>query len=75
MRYRAICKLCASYLVMSFPPPASRQGASCTLDELTASAFLTVELDRSLGGNAVQVGRGADWSPTGNANEMPGELD
>uniref|UniRef100_A0A8C4Z003 Scinderin n=1 Tax=Gadus morhua TaxID=8049 RepID=A0A8C4Z003_GADMO len=31
------------------------QGASCTLDELTASAFLTVELDRSLGGNAVQV--------------------
>lgn len=33
-----------------------RQGASSTLDELTASAFLTVELDRSLGGNAVQVG-------------------
>ncbi|XP_060948749.1 adseverin [Limanda limanda] len=31
------------------------QGASCTLDELTASAFLTVELDRSLGGSAVQV--------------------
>ncbi|KAM3858213.1 scinderin [Diretmus argenteus] len=31
------------------------QGASCTKDELTASAFLTVELDRSLGGNAVQV--------------------
>ncbi|XP_062266337.1 adseverin [Platichthys flesus] len=31
------------------------QGASCTLDELTASAFLTVELDRSLGGTAVQV--------------------
>ncbi|KAM6958713.1 scinderin [Aplochiton taeniatus] len=31
------------------------QGASSTLDELTASAFLTVELDRSLGGNAVQV--------------------
>uniref|UniRef100_A0A8P4G2U8 Scinderin n=1 Tax=Dicentrarchus labrax TaxID=13489 RepID=A0A8P4G2U8_DICLA len=31
------------------------QGASCSLDELTASAFLTVELDRSLGGNAVQV--------------------
>nr|XP_019946519.1 PREDICTED: adseverin [Paralichthys olivaceus] len=31
------------------------QGASCTLDELTASAFLTVELDRSLGGFAVQV--------------------
>uniref|UniRef100_A0A8C7FXK1 Scinderin n=1 Tax=Oncorhynchus kisutch TaxID=8019 RepID=A0A8C7FXK1_ONCKI len=30
-------------------------GASSTLDELTASAFLTVELDRSLGGNAVQV--------------------
>uniref|UniRef100_A0A8C7FY47 Macrophage-capping protein n=1 Tax=Oncorhynchus kisutch TaxID=8019 RepID=A0A8C7FY47_ONCKI len=29
-------------------------GASSTLDELTASAFLTVELDRSLGGNAVQ---------------------
>uniref|UniRef100_UPI003AB00659 scinderin isoform X3 n=1 Tax=Centroberyx gerrardi TaxID=166262 RepID=UPI003AB00659 len=31
------------------------QGASSTLDELTASAFLTVELDRSVGGNAVQV--------------------
>uniref|UniRef100_A0A669BVG9 Scinderin n=1 Tax=Oreochromis niloticus TaxID=8128 RepID=A0A669BVG9_ORENI len=31
------------------------QGASCSVDELTASAFLTVELDRSLGGNAVQV--------------------
>ncbi|XP_034561504.1 adseverin [Notolabrus celidotus] len=31
------------------------QGSSCTLDELTASAFLTVQLDRSLGGNAVQV--------------------
>uniref|UniRef100_A0A8C6UW07 Scinderin n=1 Tax=Neogobius melanostomus TaxID=47308 RepID=A0A8C6UW07_9GOBI len=31
------------------------QGASSSLDELTASAFLTVELDRSLGGNAVQV--------------------
>lgn len=32
-----------------------RQGSSCTVEELTASAFLTVELDRSLGGNAVQV--------------------
>jgi len=32
-----------------------RQGSSSTIDELTASAFLTVELDRSLGGNAVQV--------------------
>ncbi|XP_047460468.1 adseverin [Mugil cephalus] len=31
------------------------QGASCSLDELTASAFLTVELDRSLGGKAVQI--------------------
>ncbi|XP_071396407.1 scinderin isoform X2 [Centroberyx affinis] len=31
------------------------QGASSTLDELTASAFLTVDLDRSVGGNAVQV--------------------
>uniref|UniRef100_A0A673KE54 Macrophage-capping protein n=1 Tax=Sinocyclocheilus rhinocerous TaxID=307959 RepID=A0A673KE54_9TELE len=31
------------------------QGSSSTLDELTASAFLTVELDRSLGGHAVQV--------------------
>uniref|UniRef100_A0A667ZU83 Scinderin n=1 Tax=Myripristis murdjan TaxID=586833 RepID=A0A667ZU83_9TELE len=31
------------------------QGASSTMDEITASAFLTVELDRSLGGNAVQV--------------------
>ncbi|XP_076864772.1 scinderin [Brachyhypopomus gauderio] len=31
------------------------QGSSSTIDELTASAFLTVELDRSLGGNAVQV--------------------
>ncbi|GLD63273.1 adseverin [Lates japonicus] len=31
------------------------QGASCSVDDLTASAFLTVEVDRSLGGNAVQV--------------------
>lgn len=31
------------------------QGASSSVDDLTASAFLTVELDRSLGGNAVQV--------------------
>ncbi|KAL2080518.1 hypothetical protein ACEWY4_024311 [Coilia grayii] len=31
------------------------QGSSSTRDELTASAFLTVQLDRSLGGNAVQV--------------------
>ncbi|XP_056335721.1 adseverin [Danio aesculapii] len=31
------------------------QGSRSTIDELTASAFLTVELDRSLGGNAVQV--------------------
>ncbi|KAK3511901.1 hypothetical protein QTP70_027677, partial [Hemibagrus guttatus] len=31
------------------------QGSSSTIDELTASAFLTVELDKSLGGNAVQV--------------------
>ncbi|XP_051948893.1 adseverin [Xyrauchen texanus] len=31
------------------------QGSSSTIDELTASAFLTVELDRSLGGHAVQV--------------------
>uniref|UniRef100_A0A8C1ETY9 Scinderin n=1 Tax=Cyprinus carpio carpio TaxID=630221 RepID=A0A8C1ETY9_CYPCA len=31
------------------------QGSSSTIDELTASAFLTVELDRSLGGRAVQV--------------------
>uniref|UniRef100_A0A8C1K3L4 Scinderin n=1 Tax=Cyprinus carpio TaxID=7962 RepID=A0A8C1K3L4_CYPCA len=31
------------------------QGSSSTIDELTASAFLTVELDRSLGGSAVQV--------------------
>ncbi|XP_062386192.1 LOW QUALITY PROTEIN: adseverin [Sardina pilchardus] len=31
------------------------QGSSSTRDELTASAFLTVELDRSLGDNAVQV--------------------
>ncbi|XP_065147048.1 scinderin [Paramisgurnus dabryanus] len=31
------------------------QGSSSTIDELAASAFLTVELDRSLGGNAVQV--------------------
>ncbi|KAJ0055406.1 hypothetical protein NL108_017241 [Boleophthalmus pectinirostris] len=31
------------------------QGSSSSLDDLTASAFLTVELDRSLGGNAVQV--------------------
>ncbi|KAM3595838.1 uncharacterized protein V6R79_003663 [Siganus canaliculatus] len=31
------------------------QGASSSLEKLTASAYLTVELDRSLGGNAVQV--------------------
>ncbi|XP_030644281.1 adseverin-like [Chanos chanos] len=31
------------------------QGSSSTLDEVTASAFLTVELDRSLNGKAVQV--------------------
>ncbi|MBN3314922.1 ADSV protein, partial [Atractosteus spatula] len=31
------------------------QGSSATRDELTASAFLTVQLDRSLGGQAVQV--------------------
>ncbi|XP_059828605.1 adseverin [Hypanus sabinus] len=31
------------------------QGSSATLDELTMSAFLTVKLDRSLGGRAVQV--------------------
>ncbi|KAK0133564.1 Adseverin [Merluccius polli] len=38
------------------------QGASSTLDELTTSAFLTVELDRTLGGSAVQVGLLAYWS-------------
>ncbi|XP_075070146.1 scinderin-like [Mixophyes fleayi] len=31
------------------------QGARATRDELTTSAFLTVQLDRSLGGQAVQV--------------------
>ncbi|XP_072010482.1 scinderin [Engystomops pustulosus] len=31
------------------------QGAKATRDELTTSAFLTVQLDRSLGGQAVQV--------------------
>ncbi|NP_033158.2 scinderin isoform 2 [Mus musculus] len=31
------------------------QGANATRDELTMSAFLTVQLDRSLGGQAVQV--------------------
>nr|XP_002713820.1 scinderin isoform X1 [Oryctolagus cuniculus] len=31
------------------------QGANATRDELTTSAFLTVQLDRSLGGQAVQV--------------------
>nr|XP_056712977.1 scinderin isoform X2 [Euleptes europaea] len=31
------------------------QGASATKDELTASAFLTVQLDRSLMGRAVQI--------------------
>lgn len=36
---------------------SSRQGATATRDELTMSAFLTVQLDRSLGGQAVQVGR------------------
>lgn len=35
---------------------SSRQGAKATRDELTMSAFLTVQLDRSLGGQAVQVG-------------------
>lgn len=35
---------------------SSRQGANATRDELTTSAFLTVQLDRSLGGQAVQVG-------------------
>lgn len=32
-----------------------RQGAHATKDELTASAFLTVQLDRSLNDQAVQV--------------------
>lgn len=32
-----------------------RQGLKCTLDELTASAFLTVKLDDSMGGAPVQV--------------------
>lgn len=31
------------------------QGSSSSVDDLTASAFLTVDLDRSLGGSAVQV--------------------
>ncbi|CAI5788645.1 adseverin isoform X1 [Podarcis lilfordi] len=31
------------------------QGAHATLDELTTSAFLTVQLDRSLDGHAVQI--------------------
>ncbi|XP_076978784.1 scinderin isoform X1 [Tamandua tetradactyla] len=31
------------------------QGANATRDELTISAFLTVQMDRSLGGQAVQV--------------------
>uniref|UniRef100_A0A452V9P8 Scinderin n=1 Tax=Ursus maritimus TaxID=29073 RepID=A0A452V9P8_URSMA len=31
------------------------QGANATRDELTTSAFLTVQLDRSLGGQAVQI--------------------
>ncbi|XP_028927247.1 adseverin isoform X1 [Ornithorhynchus anatinus] len=31
------------------------QGARATRDELTTSAFLTVQLDRSLGGTAVQI--------------------
>ncbi|XP_054419821.1 scinderin [Pteronotus mesoamericanus] len=31
------------------------QGANATRDELTTSAFLTVQLDRSLGGHAVQI--------------------
>jgi len=33
-----------------------RQGAHATRDELTASAFLTVQLDRLLNDQAVQVG-------------------
>ncbi|MGH0157679.1 UNVERIFIED_CONTAM: hypothetical protein FKN15_057640 [Acipenser sinensis] len=32
-----------------------RQGLKCTKDELTASAFLTVKLDDSMGGSPVQV--------------------
>ena len=32
-----------------------RQGLRCTKDELTASAFLTVNLDDSMGGVATQV--------------------
>lgn len=32
-----------------------RQGLKCTQDELTASAFLTVQLDDSMGGSPLQV--------------------
>lgn len=42
-------------IIVKCVPLACRQGASCSVDDLTASAFLTVEVDRSLGGNAVQV--------------------
>lgn len=38
-----------------FSPVFLRQGAHATKDELTASAFLTVQLDRSLNDEAVQV--------------------
>ncbi|XP_012879446.1 PREDICTED: adseverin [Dipodomys ordii] len=40
------------------------QGANATRDELTTSAFLTVQLDRSLGGRAVQVRVSQGKEPT-----------
>ncbi|EMP41923.1 Adseverin [Chelonia mydas] len=41
-----------------------RQGAHATKDELTASAFLTVQLDRSLNGQAVQIRVSQGKEPT-----------
>lgn len=43
------------YLLIYFYHVFLRQGACATKDELTASAFLTVQLDRSLNDQAVQV--------------------
>ncbi|KAF0883293.1 ADSV protein, partial [Crocuta crocuta] len=43
------------WFLFSSSPFMPVQGANATRDELTTSAFLTVQLDRSLGGQAVQI--------------------